>query len=585
MVSLTASSKQNELRAAVRSCRGAVLGVALISGVVNILYLTGSFFMLEVYDRVLPSRSVPTLVALAVLVSILYTFQGIFDLLRNRILVRIGASLSESIDSRVYQAVVELPLAMRPRSRGLEPLQDLERVRSFLSGTGPSALFDLPWMPFYLGICYVFHPWIGSVAAGGAVLLIVLTALTEALSRRPIRTAAEYGTSRNRLAEASRRNAEVLRAMGFRQRLSAIWTEENAKYLASHRRASDVTGGLGSISRVLRMALQSSVLGVGAYLVVQGEATAGIMIASAILTSRALAPVELAIANWRGFLAARQSWRRLLDILQTLPPPAEMLSLPEPAECLRLEGASAAPPGEQRLVVRNVTFELTKGQALGIIGPSASGKSSLARLIVGVWEPVQGRVRLDGAALDQWQSDTLGRYIGYLPQDIELFAGSVADNIARFEKNVDADHVIAAAKAANVHEMILALPNGYETQIGEGGMVLSAGQRQRVALARALYGDPFLVVLDEPNSNLDSDGEAALTRALHGIRDRQGVAVVIAHRPSALAAVDTILVLANGQVQAIGPRDEVLAKVLRQVPRTAEPAPLKVVREAHGSQP
>ena len=430
----------------------------------------------------------------------------------------------------------------------------------------------------------MFHPLIGLVAALGALILFALTLVTEILARRPAREAVEHGVRRSLLAEAARRNAEVLRAMGFGSRIAALWGEANEKYIESHRRTFDVGGGLGSLSKVLRLVLQSGVLGVGAYLVIQGEATAGIIIASAILVSRALAPVELAIANWRVFLAARHAWKRLAGVLRDMPQAAPQHKLPPPHASLSVESASAVPPGSDRLVVHEVSFRLAAGTVLGIIGPSASGKSSLARLLVGVWQPVRGKIRLDGAALDQWHPDDLGCHIGYLPQDIELFAGTVAENISRFDNAPDPHSVIGAATAAGVHEMILRLPQGYDTPIGESGNVLSAGQRQRVALARALYGEPFLLVLDEPNSNLDADGEEALARALHGVRARGGIAIVIAHRANALAATDTILVLNNGRMQEFGPKESVLAKLPRRAPSATDPAPLKVVGDRQGTQ-
>ena len=585
MQSVINSAEESELSRALRACRGALLGVALMSGVVNILYLSGSFFMLEIYDRVLPSRSVPTLVGLAILIGILYSFQGVLDFIRNRILVRIGASVDESLSGRIYQILIDLPLRSRQPPRGLEPIHDLDQIRTFLSGSGPTALFDLPWIPLYIFVAYLFHPVIGYVAGGGAIALFVLTAMAEMLARKPTRIAVEHGIRRSLLADASRRNAEVLRAMGFGRRLAGLWADANAKYIASHRRASDIAGGLGALSKVLRMILQSAVLGVGAYLVLRGEATAGIIIASAILTSRALAPVELAIANWKGFLTARQSWRRLAALLEGIPAAATAHPLPGPSVSLHVENVSAVPPGADKLVVHEVSFRLEKGAVLGIIGPSASGKSSLVRLIVGVWAPARGKIRLDGAALDQWHPDALGGHLGYLPQDVELFAGTVADNVARFDPAPESEAVIAAAKAAGVHDMILRLPDGYDTQIGESGAVLSAGQRQRVALARALYRDPFLVVLDEPNSNLDAEGEEALSRALDAIRARQGIAIVVAHRANALAAVDTILVLAGGRMQAFGPKDAVLAKLPRRPSPAPEPSPLKVVGDRGNPQP
>ncbi|HZD90534.1 MAG TPA: type I secretion system permease/ATPase, partial [Pseudolabrys sp.] len=379
---------------------------------------------------------------------------------------------------------------------------------------------------------------------------------------------------RNGLADSSRRNAEALTAMGMAGRVAARWNDANRAYMHSQRRASDIGGGLGAASKVLRMMLQSAVLGVGGYLVIHEQATAGIIIAGSILSARALAPVDLAIAHWKGFVAARQSWKRLNRLLAALPAQTARMALQAPCESITVEGVSVTPPGVQRVVVQDVGFRLEAGDGLGIIGPSGSGKSSLARALVGVWRPLRGKVRLDGAALDQWAPEALGVHLGYLPQDVELLAGTVAQNIARFEPEPDSDAVIAAAKAVGVHDMIVSLPDGYDTLVGEHGSGLSAGQAQRVALARAIYRDPFLVVLDEPNSNLDSEGDDALTRAILAVRERKGIVIVVAHRPSAIAGVDKILVMSQGRMQALGPKDEVLAKVL-QPPRPVRP--LKVV--------
>jgi ATP-binding cassette subfamily C protein len=548
--------------AALAACQSAFVAVGLFSGVINLLLLTSSLFMLQVYDRVLPSRSVPTLVALVILVAVLFSFQGILDFIRGRMLVRIGRSLDERLSNSVYEAIVRLPLKTRTTSDGLQPLRDLDQLRGFLSSLGPTALFDLPWIPLYLGICFLFHIWIGLTALAGAIILIALTLMTEVMTRVPTKASAGFGARRLALAEASRGNAEVLEAMGMTGRLLAIWNGANAKYMDSQQQASDVVNGLGAASRVLRMILQSAVLAVGAYLVINQEATAGIIIASSILVSRALAPVELSIAHWKGFLAARQSWQRLSDLLARLAVNEALLTLPSPSKNLSVEAVSVAPPGVQKLVVQDVTFRLESGQGLGIIGPSASGKSSLARAIVGVWQPFRGKIRLDGAAIEQWPPGARGAHIGYLPQDVELFDGTVAENISRFEMNPDADSIIAAARAAGVHELILRLPEGYECQVGERGAALSAGQCQRIALARALYKDPFLVLLDEPNSNLDVAGDEALTRAIASVRDRGAILLVIAHRPAALQGVDQVLAMANGRVVAFGPKEEVLRKVL-----------------------
>jgi PrtD family type I secretion system ABC transporter len=566
--------------AALSTCRGAFIAVALFSGAINVLMLTGSLYMMQIYDRVLPSRSIATLISLTMIIAGVYAILGFLDSVRGRMLVRIGRSLDEALGGRVYEAVVRLPLKRRSSMDGLQPIRDLDQLRSFLSSLGPTALFDLPWMPLYLGLCFVFHFWIGLTALVGGIVLILLTLLSEMLARGPAKAASVHGATRLALAETSRRNAEALEAMAMTARVAARWEAANEGYMDAQQRAADVAANLGALSRTLRMMLQSGVMGVGAYLVIFQEATAGVIIAGSILTSRALAPVDLAIAHWRGFVAARHSWARLSQFVEQLAAdPEDLMALPAPCKSISVETISVAPPGMQKPVVRDVTFRLEAGQAVGVIGPSASGKSSLARALVAVWRPMRGAIRIDNAALEQWPD--LGRHIGYLPQDVELFDGTVAENIARFEPESDPMAVIAAAQAADVHELILGLPDGYKTAIGEGGTALSAGQRQRVALARALYRDPFLVVLDEPNSNLDAEGDQALTQAIAGVRNRGGILVVVAHRPSALAACDLVLAMAHGQAAAFGPKEEVLRKVLRPPANTA----LKVVPETQQTAP
>jgi len=557
------------LRATLRLCRGTLITLGVFSGVSNILMLTGSIFMLEIYDRVLPSRNVATLVGLSILVLILFAFQGAIDVVRGRINARIGRLINAELSHQVYTAIIQMPLKARGDGDGMQPLRDLDQVRSFLSSWGPSAFFDLPWMPLYLILLFLFHFWIGMTALVGAIVLVAVTLLTELKTQEPTKVAAGFARTRSALAVAGRRNAEVLQAMGMAGRAAAMWSASNRDYLLAHERASDVATGLGGFSRVFRMMLQSAVLAVGAFLVIHDEATAGIIIASSILTSRALAPVELAIANWKGFVAARQSAGRLNKLLTLFPEECEPLTLPPPKMGISVQGISVTPPGEQRLVVNNVSFEIKAGEGLGIIGPSGSGKTSLARALVGVWEPARGKIRLDDAALDHWSHEARGRHIGYLPQDVELFEGTIAENICRFDKSADPKAILGAAQAANVHKLILSFHAGYATRIGEGGMALSAGQRQRVALARALFGNPFFIVLDEPSSNLDSEGEEALTQALLAVRGRGGVAIIIAHRPSALAAVDQVLVMENGAASMFGKKDEVLRAVMRRVPLPA----------------
>ena len=552
-----------ELRAALRTCSISLLGIGLFSCISNILMLTGSYFMLEVYDRVLPSQSVSTLVALALLAGGLYIAQGVLDLVRSRMLTRIGATVEERVNERVFDVILRMPLTVQTRNDGLQAMRDLDSVRSFMSSMGPTALFDLPWLPFYLIIIAAFHPLLGWAALVGAIILVTLTVLTERMTRAPVKVAGGLSNARHALGEAGRRNAEVLWALGMGTRMQQRWSEMTSEHATTQLRVSDIIGGLGAIAKILRMMLQSGMLALGAYLVIHQEISAGTIIAAGILTSRALAPVELAIGNWKAFLGARQGWKRLETLLAMLPALQQPLQLPAPTKSFKVESATITAPGVAKIIAVDISFALESGQALGIIGPSGSGKSSLARLLVGVWQPVRGKVRLDGAALDQWSSEQRGRHIGYLPQDVELFSGTVAQNISRFDPDADSEAILKAAKTADAHDLIVNLANGYETEICENGAALSAGQRQRVALARALYGDPFLVVLDEPNSNLDFEGEAALTEAILRVKARGGIVAIVAHRPAALGAVDLVLVLQQGRVVAFGPRDEVLSNSRR----------------------
>jgi ATP-binding cassette subfamily C protein len=553
----------SEPRAALSACRGAFVAIAAFSALINVLMLTGAVFMLEVYDRVLPSRSVATLVALCIVACILYAALGLLDLIRGRLLARAGGIVDEILAERVFDLVVRLPVRAGMRAEGLQPSQDLDSIRGFLSGAGPTAIFDLPWLPLYLAVVYFFHPTLGLVAVIGAVLLIALTLLTEVMGRRPMRDVTTLTMGRNNVAQACVRNAEVLAGMGFASRLYDLWRRRHDEALTSHRRGSDIASGLGAIARVLRMVLQSAVLAVGAVLVIAEQASAGIIIAGSILVARALAPVDVAIANWRGFIAARQSWQRLGHLLGRLPPHPKLMPLPAPTGKLQVENLVVVPPGEQKATIRDISFTLNAGQGLGIIGASGAGKSSLVRALVGAWLPAAGKVRLDGAALEQWAVEALGQHIGYLPQDVELFAGSVAQNIARFDPAIDPDAVIKAAMAADVHDLIVNLPNGYDTEIGVSGATLSAGQRQRVALARALYGDPFVVVLDEPDASLDREGEQALQKAILGVRERGGIAVVVSHRQTVLNAVDLLMALERGRPLVAGPKELVLQRLAR----------------------
>jgi PrtD family type I secretion system ABC transporter len=562
---------RSSVKDAIRRARLAFLGVGVFSGIINVLVLAGSIYMLQVYDRVLPSRSVPTLIGITVLLVLIYAAFGALDYARIRTLSRIGLGIDRQLRGRVMQAVLLVPIRARQGTDALQSVRDLDQIRSFLSSMGPTALFDMPWMPIYIGLIWLLHPVLGYFAIASALILIALTALTEMRTKAPAKEAIKSSSQRHSFGESARRNAEVVQAMGLGGRMVAHWEKVNERYLVDQVKMNDAATGIGTISKVLRLLLQSGILGLGAYLAIKGELSPGALIAGSIVLSRALAPIEVAIANWKGFVGMRQSIARLDQLLMAIPDTEITTALPRPAQTLAVKDLAVAPPGETLPTISNVSFTLEAGDALGVIGPSAAGKSTLIRALVGAWNPLPrgGTVRLDGSTLDQWAPEAIGRDIGYLPQDIELFDGTVADNIARLDPKPSSEAVIAAAKLAGIHEMIVHLPAGYETRVGDSGTKLSAGQRQRIGLARALYGDPFLVVLDEPNSNLDMQGDLALTAAIRAVRDRGGIVVVVAHRPSALVGVNKVLAMNKGQVQAVGPRDEVLKSVLQAVPGPA----------------
>ena len=559
---------------ALRKSRGLLVGVGIFSGIINLMALTGAMYMLQVYDRVIPSRSIPTLIGLTILMVCLFAVNGVLDLIRTRIMSRIGLRVDDDLRDEVFSALQTVSLKARSEGDGLQAVRDLDRIRGFLSGLGPTALFDLPWIPIYLIIIFAIHPLMGWFSVGGALLLVAITYATEVFSSGPTKKATQSGGIRFGLAGTAARNAEVIRAMGIGPHLHRRWVDLNASYLSDQVKASDAASGMGVWSKVSRLLLQSGILGLGAYLVVWNEVSAGSIIAGSIVMSRALAPMETVIQHWRGFVEARQASQRLKALLHSVNENKEdVTELPAPVKSLSVENLTIAAPGQQKPTILNISFSLNAGDALGIIGPSGSGKSTLARALVGAWQPSRsgGAVRLDGASLDQWVPSALGKHIGYLPQDIQLFSGTVADNIGRLDPDASSEDIVAAAKDAGAHDLIVSLPEGYETRIGENGIGLSAGQRQRVALARALFRKPFFVVLDEPNSNLDSAGDMALSTAIKGIRERNGIVIVIAHRPSALAHVEKVMAMAAGQVQAVGPKEEVLRKVLSPVPAAPRP--------------
>jgi len=556
---MTDSKPAAELRQALLALRGAFLGVGAFSACINLLLLAPAIYMLQVYDRVLSSHNELTLVMLSLILVGLYVLYAALESVRSLVLVRVGIRLDQALDERVFDASFERGLR-GASGNAAQGLGDLQTLRQFLTGNGIFAFFDAPWAPLYLLVIAAFHPLLGLVTLLGMLGLVALNWLTHRVTHEPLTQAQKLSVQGAAQVNNSLRNAEVIEAMGMLANLRARWFGRQAQVLRLQARASDRAGSLAAGSRFLRLTLQSVALGLGAFLVLDGKMTPGMMVAGSILAGRALAPVDLLIGSWRGFLSARDAYQRLGDLLAAFPAREAGLPLPVPRGEVQLEAVTAVPPGGRQPVLRNVSLQIAAGQVVGVVGPSGAGKSSLARLLVGVWPAAGGSVRLDGADVMHWDKARLGPYIGYLPQDVELFEGTIAENIARFGE-VDADRVIEAARLAGVHDMILHFPDGYDTQIGVGGAVLSGGQRQRIGLARAVHGLPVLIVLDEPNSNLDDLGEAALVQAIQALKAAGRTVVMITHRTNVLATVDNLLVLRDGQVLLYGPRDEMLARL------------------------
>jgi len=556
-----------ELRGAMGQCRWHFVSVAVFSIFVNLLMLTGPLFMLQIYDRVLSSRSEATLLALLILVTGLFAMMGLLEFVRGRVLARAGARFQSLLDTRVMTAVLRRSVAPAERSRPNTAARDLEAVRQLLAGPAPFALFDMPWAPIFIAVIFVFHPLLGWISVGGAVVLVILTFLNQIRSREPSAESQRAASEADNLGEAMRQNAEAVQGLGMRAAGLSRWTKMRQEALSRQILASDRTASYAAASKSLRFYLQSLMLAAGAWLVLQQELSAGMMIAGSIMLGRALAPVEQAIGQWSLAQRAARGWTSLRELLEKTPAEIDKTALPVPKGFVQVQGITVAAPGENVPVLRAITFQVEPGSALGVIGPSGAGKTTLAKVLAGVWRPAAGKVRIDGAALDQWPEDALGQHIGYLPQEIGLMSGTVAENIARMSENRNDAEVVAAAKRAGAHELLLALPQGYDTQIGAGGQRLSGGQRQRVALARALYGDPPLLVLDEPNANLDAPGEQALVDAIRDARNRGRTVIIMAHRPSAIAACDLLLMVDKGLQVDFGPRDEVLKKRIRNYPQ------------------
>ncbi|NIA72360.1 type I secretion system permease/ATPase [Pelagibius litoralis] len=547
------------LRSALRQCRAALPVLGLFSFFINLLILTSPLYMMQTFDRVLSSGRVETLVFLTLIAGIAVLIMGVLEAVRARILARVGRWFERGLAPEFIET------SMRGAACGLaggaQSLRDLATIRGVLSSPGVNSVFDAPWVPVFIAVIWLLNPWLGTIALIAAIILFITALVNEYVSRLLLKESNQLAISATRRAGAAIRNADVFHAMGMLPGFLAGWTEHHDRALDLQLKASDRNAALVGFSRFFRLFVQIAILGAGAYLVLQAELTPGGMIAASILLGRALAPVEHTIGGWKGLVAGRDAYGRLRTLLGSLPPKPLRMRLPAPRGRLTCENVIFVPRGREQLVLQGLSFALEPGEALGVVGPSAAGKSTLCKILVGTWQPTRGRARLDGADVFDWPSDQLGRYIGYLPQDVELFDGTVRDNIARLNPAFDSEAVIDAAMTAGVHDIILRLPEGYETEIGDGGAFLSGGQRQRIGLARALYGRPRLIVLDEPNANLDGEGEQALVTAIEMAKDWGATVVLVTHQPRILSPADKLLILREGRVEAFGPRDEVLSKL------------------------
>ncbi len=551
--------KQNLLKLAIRKCSTRLFIVIFFSFFINILMFVAPLHMLQMYDRVLVSRSEVTLIALTGLAVGMLVIYGLLEGIRAKILVRISLQFDELVSSKLFNMIFETQI-LKPRLSGTQVFRDVDNIRDFVGGAAIISLCDAPWVPIFIGACFILHPILGFVALTGAILVFVLAAINEWITRRPLSEANTNAIYASSYAMGSLRNAEIIKALGMFSGVRKGWLGNRDNMLKHQSVASDRAGGIVAASRFIRMSLQVVMLATGGYLAIQDLITPGTMIAASIIMGRALAPVELAVSQWRNLVLARDSYNRIKRLIEQYPEEPERLDLPAPQGLVELQGVFIRPPESETIVVSNLSMIFEPGTVTGIVGPSGSGKSTLARAMVGVWPLLRGNVRYDGASLTNWSSDRLGPFIGYMPQDVELFDGSVATNIARFQE-ADANAIVSAAKKAGVHDLILKLPDGYNTNIGANGQALSGGQRQRLALARAIYKNPKVIVLDEPNSNLDADGEKALTEAINSLKNDGSTVIVISHRPSLLANTDKIAVLNLGNLVKFGGRDEVLREL------------------------
>jgi ATP-binding cassette subfamily C protein EexD len=564
------------IKEALKACQSSFISVGFFSMFINMLMLVPAFYMLQTYDRVVGSGSIPTLIMLTLVMILLMTTMGGLEWVRSRILVRVSAKLDLLLGKKLYDTSFKQALYSGGANTGAQPLSDLIGLRQFLTGNGLFAFFDAPWAPIYIAVMWLFHPYFGIVAIISVLVLSIIAIANERLTSSLLSEANKESSSISQHTSKTLRNAEVIQSMGMLDDLRSKWREKNQVVLGLQGIASDRAGILTSLSKTIRLIVQSLILGLGAYLAIKHEITPGLMIAGSILLGRALAPIDQMIAVWKQFTVARTQYSRLNELLEKLPKEEESMQLPSPEGLVSLEGVTVAPPGQRNAVISNISFNVSPGDVVGIIGPSAAGKSTLARAILGIWPAMGGKVRLDGADIFSWNRDELGPYIGYLPQDIELFEGSISENISRFGET-DAEQVVAAAMAAGVHEMILKQPKGYDTHIGPSGGGLSGGQRQRIGLARAMYGNPRLIVLDEPNSNLDDAGEAALAAAIQNMKSDKATVFIISHRVSALSVTNKLIVMQNGQLAVFGPTQEVMQKLQQPKQPPASPSAPRVV--------
>lgn len=572
---MSAAPKKNgieELRAALAESRSAFISIGIFSFFVNLLVLTGSLYSLQVYDRVMTSRSEPTLAVLTILVIMLYAIMGILDHMRGRIAARIGARFLAKLEMRVFRIVIERTMLASQGVNTQTAMRDLDSIQRALTSPAVFSVFDIPWTPVFVVIIFIFHWFMGVIGIVGGLILVSLTWLNQNGTKGDQEKAMNAARMSEEMTATLQREADTVKALGMRGSTSIRWKSLRDATLAANIHYSDANGFYSITSKTFRIFLQSAILGAGALLAIQGHISSGAMLASSIIIGRALSPIETMIAQWSMIQRAFQGWRGLTDILQKVPPEAPRTTLPRPRAILDVQNISVVPPGDRVATLRNLSFELRPGQALGVIGQSGSGKSTLARVLTGVWPIQAGKVRLDGASIEQYGSDDLSNYVGYLPQEVALFEGTIAENIARLQLEPDSDKVVSAAQKAAAHDLVLRLPNGYDTKLPATGQRLSGGQKQRIGLARALYGDPVLLVLDEPNANLDAEGSAALNVAIRNAKKDGRSVVIMAHRPAAIEECDLILILEGGNKVAFGPRDEVLKQHLRNYQQITPPA-------------